>query len=419
MPTKLEEPYEFVMRDDHHVATFTSYEETADWFIEQGKASEELRKFTVDLESGYFYTTPGVQAFLNIVEAGFSEACEAGAKEGANWEYLESKFQDLQKYDVSLLPAGPEMQQALKLALILPLAGAIRVLRIFCDASPDLHFPPPNLLRGLHPDSIAIYIEAARIESGNQREIIIEHQKALQRLQSDQTKKLDDLVGAQTEILRVAAGHMEQIRDIRGMLARTIRAARNTHSEKLSEYLTEHNETLTATRRAHDAQLAKMKKIQEGKLALGRSEELWEKRYEEHTKSAGEWRLLLTNTIAAFGALLVCFIVVSITFDNPISTFDPSILLPILGAIGILMFWFLRTIGLEYKRNTTIADDAADRLAMIKTFLALEYTGDAKQEERFLILDRIFRPRSIGDEDALAHPIWDLVRDRLSGKGEK
>jgi hypothetical protein len=90
--------------------------------------------------------------------------------------------------------------------------------------------------------------------------------------------------------------------------------------------------------------------------------------------------------------------------------------LPTLGVVFICV-WILRILSRQILTNLSLSSDAGERVAMVKTFLALMQRPEhVKEPDRVLILSALFRPTSSQNEDG-APPSWfDLVMQRISPK---
>lgn len=90
-----------------------------------------------------------------------------------------------------------------------------------------------------------------------------------------------------------------------------------------------------------------------------------------------------------------------------------GIYLPILGA-AFLSVWVLRIISRQLLLHFGLISDAGERVAMVKTFLALmQMPEHVKEDDRILILSALFRPSNKSDDDA-APPNWfDLLMQRV------
>ena len=95
-------------------------------------------------------------------------------------------------------------------------------------------------------------------------------------------------------------------------------------------------------------------------------------------------------------------------FGNKALWESPGVLIGI-GLPALLLIWFLRIVGKDIARHNDLEADASERVAMVQTFLALEYKGEAGKEERVLVLANLFRPSAITHDDAAPSTLLDIV----------
>ena len=85
----------------------------------------------------------------------------------------------------------------------------------------------------------------------------------------------------------------------------------------------------------------------------------------------------------------------------------PWALLLFLGIPGFLILWLLRISSRVFFTNLALFNDAKERVSMINTFLALmEDHEKVKEEDRFLILQAIFRHSSASSNDDAVPQHW-------------
>ena len=87
----------------------------------------------------------------------------------------------------------------------------------------------------------------------------------------------------------------------------------------------------------------------------------------------------------------------------------------IYGVPTLFVIWVLRLFYGEYRGWKDLADDADERIAMIKTFIALEHEGKASDAERAIILQALFRPHKESIEEGVPHPVWESILKGVGG----
>ena len=146
------------------------------------------------------------------------------------------------------------------------------------------------------------------------------------------------------------------------------------------------------------------------KIALEASEKYWGKVQDEKRDAAlkAGW---------FFTALVVLGIPVLIAYFGYVPQKFPGVPwdewqtqlfffgLPVFGLV-----WAIRLVSMRYMANTEIADDARTRVAMLSAFVALEKEEKVSAEERLVILEALFRPRSaIAGGDTVPHPMMAIA----------
>ena len=81
-----------------------------------------------------------------------------------------------------------------------------------------------------------------------------------------------------------------------------------------------------------------------------------------------------------------------------------------------LIVWFLRITVRLFLTNSALADDAEERVTMVKTFRALlEHEEKMDPQDRILMLQALFRPAANASDDDGAPPNWfDVLVNRVN-----
>ena len=82
---------------------------------------------------------------------------------------------------------------------------------------------------------------------------------------------------------------------------------------------------------------------------------------------------------------------------------------------ALFIAWGLRVVLRLFNENLALAADAKMRSTMITTYLALTQAGSATAEERFLILNAIFRPPGAAAAEDNLSDIAEIIRQARSG----
>ena len=148
----------------------------------------------------------------------------------------------------------------------------------------------------------------------------------------------------------------------------------------------------------------------------------WQKKQTGHRWAAAGWALafVVLAACAALSVGLVWYWTVVRGFPGmPVPTgasLPYGEFIPTAGTV-FLSIWVLRIVSRQLLAQFALSSDAGDRVAMVKTFLALMQSPEhVKEDDRILILSALFRPPSKSDDDG-APPNWfDLLITRLNTK---
>ncbi len=177
-----------------------------------------------------------------------------------------------------------------------------------------------------------------------------------------------------------------------------------------------------------DADIASFNDKYEEQTRLGASSELWLKKSRQHRAAAKAWLFvfcIITTSFVLVGAK--AFDIIKNDFQwfffvqgvgGSTATFNYGSII-MLTLIGALIFWPLRHISRLFLDNWSLQQDAEQRHAMLRTYLAI--VGDPKvgvtKEERILALNALFRPSiQSGTEDALPTTLIEHFSKLLDSK---
>jgi hypothetical protein len=154
-------------------------------------------------------------------------------------------------------------------------------------------------------------------------------------------------------------------------------------------------------------------------MRLKSAVEYWGEKEQFHADEAGVARQGFNETVflvlAVIGTAILLYFGTDL-FDGKVFGGKPIWENPglLFGAGGpaLLAIWYLRIKGRDIIRHESLADDARERIAMTKTFLALEYKGVASDDQRLLVLHNLFRPSTVAQDDTAPATIFDLLFKR-------
>lgn len=215
---------------------------------------------------------------------------------------------------------------------------------------------------------------------------------------------LDEARGQWMELYRTSEEELqkqveENIRYRRKALKRGIKAVRDYE----------------ATRRDHEEQLATMRVAFSTEMRLRASEKFWDaKRKINARRATTALAEFIGGGVASVIALSGLFIFLADQLP-PAEGISPMHLLAF-GAPVVFVLWMLRILATRYRTNTAMADDAEERMAMVKTFKALEYEEKVSDEERIVILQALFRPHDRAPSEGVPNPVWEAVIKRVGAE---
>lgn len=185
----------------------------------------------------------------------------------------------------------------------------------------------------------------------------------------------------------------------------------------LTEYRTKSNDALMTGA----AELVAIKDTYRTELALQAPTTYWSEKEGSHQTAAGRWAIGF-GVAAVVGAAFV-WAVWQFTAQPHLAiaqsgNFSPSYgaFLPTAGA-AFLVVWVLRILSRQLLANFALSSDAGERVAMVKTFLALMQKPEHVHEpDRILILSSLFRPASQSSDDATPPNWFDMLMQRVNKK---
>jgi hypothetical protein len=149
-------------------------------------------------------------------------------------------------------------------------------------------------------------------------------------------------------------------------------------------------------------------------LALRAPTQYWREKQIGHQRAAAWW--FAAFTVSAGAAIAGVWFVWHATVDGHFPNEPPpyTAFIPSIGA-ALLITWFMRMFSRQLISNLSLSADASERVAMVKTYLALTEGGHAKDSDRGLILSSLFRSAAKTTDDAAPPTAADLVTKILKG----
>lgn len=170
-----------------------------------------------------------------------------------------------------------------------------------------------------------------------------------------------------------------------------------------------------ATRRDHEEQLVSMRVAFSTEMRLRASEKFWDaKRKINERRATSALGEFIVGGLASVIFLSGLFIYLADKLGSA-DGISPTHLLAF-GAPIVIVLWTLRILATRYRTNTAMADDAEERMAMVKTFKALEYEEKVSDAERIVILQALFRPHDRAPSEGVPNPVWEALIKRVGAE---
>jgi hypothetical protein len=192
--------------------------------------------------------------------------------------------------------------------------------------------------------------------------------------------------------------------------AEQLKTALKAQGEQFNSLVEQANTAHEASQRQHDADMQKIREAFTEEMKLRGPVGYWTTRKEFH--EGRTWRFMC-GTFVSFavlaGVLGAGAWAAAVTSADPAKP-DPWKLV-VLGLVGVLGIWVVRLVVRMFLSHHHLATDAAERVTMAQTYLAL--MADEKlpsEDDRKLVLTPLFRPAADGivKDEGLPHPALEL-----------
>jgi len=192
-----------------------------------------------------------------------------------------------------------------------------------------------------------------------------------------------------------------------------------TSKANVSSVVAEYEGQIRAAILGGSAAIDAIKKTFKEDLSLQAPTTYWTAKRMSHQKLWIAWAIsfLIAGGLSS-GAVWFVWLTTAEPHFNPKEAFSYGFLLPAIGA-AFLCVWIMRMMARQLLTNLALENDAAERVSMVMTFLALMQVPEHVHEpDRILILSALFRPSTHQSDDG-APPSWfDLVMQRIDNKAK-
>ncbi|WP_194725314.1 DUF6161 domain-containing protein [Noviherbaspirillum malthae] len=216
--------------------------------------------------------------------------------------------------------------------------------------------------------------------------------------------RVEQLLGEKTEVFNGLHRHYQTI-------SSEITTAEQKHKDNFLEFIKANQATYDKALQDHKDAMSNLEQTFREKMTLRAPVEYWEGRQSHHTRRS---TLLGWSVFGSMSALAVAIgLIANWVLSNLKADGTPEAWrVSVLALIGVLGVWAVRLIVRMFLSNVHLGTDAAERVTMVKTYLAL-LEGDKlpSDDDRKLILQALFRPASDGlvKDEGLPHPALEAL----------
>ncbi|MGZ5198324.1 MAG: DUF6161 domain-containing protein [Telluria sp.] len=167
----------------------------------------------------------------------------------------------------------------------------------------------------------------------------------------------------------------------------------------------------------HESRMSDIESLFREKMALRGPVEYWSNREEHHGKYSRGFGIISFSLIL-LGGIAMTFWTVEVFGSVPQNGVPKTWQVASLVVMAVFLTWAIRLLIRLFLSHSHLRTDAAERVVMTQTYLALlEENKLSEEKDRSLILSALFRPASDGmvKEENIPHPMLDAIT-RLSGK---
>ncbi|WP_151638748.1 DUF6161 domain-containing protein [Noviherbaspirillum aerium] len=215
---------------------------------------------------------------------------------------------------------------------------------------------------------------------------------------------IERLLGEKTDVFNGLHRHYQA-------LSAEITGTERKQKDDFLEFIKANQETHDKALQAHKEAMSALEQTFREKMTLRAPVEYWEGRHRHHTRrSTVLGRSVFGSMLALAGAigLIAYWVLNNLKADGTPEAWRVSVL----ALVGVLGVWAVRLVVRMFLSNVHLGTDAAERVTMVKTYLAL-LEGDKlpSDDDRKLILQALFRPASDGlvKDEGLPHPALEAL----------
>jgi len=232
------------------------------------------------------------------------------------------------------------------------------------------------------------------------------------------TESVDELRIKVEHLIAEKQGELDQLHRTYDGLTQSMATKEQHRTETWDRFIEDAGKRHEDTIANHEQRMDNIESVFREKMALRGPVEYWSKRQDHHKDFAVGFGILSFILIVVGGGALALW--ASQVFGAIPDNGSPKAWqLASLVIVAVFLTWAIRLVIRLFLSHSHLRTDAAERVVMTQTYLALlEENKLAEEKDRSLILGALFRPASDGmvKEENIPHPMLEALT-RLGGKG--
>lgn len=253
------------------------------------------------------------------------------------------------------------------------------------------------------------------IEGLSERTKITELPKSMLR---SATESVDELRAKVEVLLAEKRQELDELHRAYEGLTESLAAKDMDRSESWRQFIDQAEKKHAQIVADHEVRMTGIEEVFREKMTLRGPVEYWSKRQTHHERYSRLFGIISFILIAIGGGVLAVW--TANVFGNvPDNAAPKAWQVTSLVVVAVFLTWAIRLIIRLFLSHSHLRTDAAERVVMTQTYLALlEEAKLTEEKDRSLILGALFRPASDGmvKDESIPHPMLDALT-RLGGKG--
>jgi hypothetical protein len=232
------------------------------------------------------------------------------------------------------------------------------------------------------------------------------------------TESVDELRREVEHLLAERQQELDQLHRTYQGLTDAMATKEMNRSETWEAFIAEAKNRHDTVVKNHEERMAGIEAVFREKMTLRGPVEYWSKRQAHHKRFSVIFGAL-SFFLIAFGGGTLAIWAGQMFSTVPVNGSPKAWQVTTLIVVAVFLTWAIRLIIRLFLSHSHLGTDAAERVVMTQTYLALlEENRLTEEKDRSLVLGALFRPASDGmvKEENIPHPMLDALT-RLSGKG--